>query len=90
MAIFVVFRVADPKKMEAAMLRIFPHDHLLVRAGEWLVSTTGTAKEVSDKLQITAGNEAGAAIVFSMANYYGRATSEIWEWIKAKAEGAGG
>jgi hypothetical protein len=90
MAIFVVFRVSDPKKMEAAMLRTFPDDHIQVHAGEWLVSTSGTAKDVSDKLQVTPGNDAGAAIVFSMANYYGRATSEIWEWIKAKAEGTVG
>ncbi|SFN80987.1 hypothetical protein SAMN05216573_12262 [Bradyrhizobium sp. Rc3b] len=29
-------------------------------------------------------------MIFSMANYYGRATTEIWDWIKAKAEMPGG
>jgi hypothetical protein len=51
-----------------------------------LISAIGTAKDISDKLGVTPGNDAGAAIIFSMGNYYGRATTEIWDWIKVKAE----
>jgi len=90
MAIFAVFRVADPIKMNAAMQASFPGNHLQVGPGEWVVSGSGTAKEISDKLQVTGDATTGAAMVFSMANYYGRATTEIWDWIKSKAETPGG
>jgi len=90
MTIFVVFKVADPAKMQAAVLSAFPNDHLRLQDNEWLVSGVGTAKEISDKLNISPPNGSGSAIVFSMANYYGRATTETWDWIKAKAESAVG
>jgi hypothetical protein len=90
MAIFAVFRVADPLKMNAAMHSAFPENHVQVGPGEWLVSASGTAKDISDKLGVTGETTTGAAIIFSMANYYGRATTEIWDWIKSKAESPGG
>lgn len=86
MTIFVVFRVGEPAKMQAAMERAYPANHLKIETGEWLVSAPGTAKDVSDKLGVTPANDSGPAMVFSMANYYGRATTEIWDWVKAKAE----
>ncbi len=72
--------------MESAIRRVFPSDHLKVTDNEWLISAIGTSKDISDKLGVTPGNETGPAIVFSMANYYGRAMMEVWDWIKAKAE----
>jgi hypothetical protein len=89
MAIFVVFRITNPEKIETSIKRAYPNDHFDLGSGQWLVSATGTAKEVSEKIGITkgdAGGDAGSAIVFSMGSYFGRATSDIWEWIKAKAE----
>jgi hypothetical protein len=95
MAIFVIFRVADPEKMRAAVARVYPGNHLNIQTDEWLVSDVGTAQEVSTKLGVTLRDnptqtETGPAMVFSMAGYYGRATTEIWDWIKAKAEAPGG
>lgn len=93
MTIFAVFRVADPVKMEAAIRSNFPDDHMKVGNGEWLVSAKGTAQDISHKLGITTPENTtvnGPAIVFSMANYYGRASTEIWDWIKTKLESAGG
>jgi hypothetical protein len=90
MAIFVIFRVSNPPLLESALGRVFPKDHFKVGNDEWLVSAIGTAKEVSDKIGITPGADMGSAVVFSMANYYGRATTEIWDWIKAKSESPGG
>lgn len=89
MTIFVIFRVSDTKKMSAALERAFPKNHLLVAQGQWLVSAAGTAKDVSDKLGITEG-ASGAATIFSMGNYFGRAPTDVWEWIKTKAEQANG
>lgn len=90
MTIFVVFRVAKPEKMQQAVTAAFPNDHLQLQDDEWLVSGIGTAKEISDKLRVSEPEGSGSAMIFSMANYYGRATTEIWDWIKSKAEGAVG
>jgi hypothetical protein len=51
----------------------------------WLVAGTGTAQEVSIGLGVNTGG-IGSTIVFSTAGYYGRAPTNIWEWIKAKME----
>lgn len=90
MAIFVVFKVSDPHLMRAAIARVFPNDHLDLGDNEWLISARGTAQEVSNRLGLAPENEAGSAIIFSMQSYYGRASTNIWEWIKTKAEEGNG
>jgi hypothetical protein len=89
MGIFVIFRVADPAKIKAAVEAEFPLDNISLDHNEWLVSMKGTAKEVSDKLKISDASN-GAAIVFGMSNYFGRAPSDVWDWVKAKAEASDG
>lgn len=95
MTIFVVFRVQDPVRMKAAIEQAYPNDHFDLGNNEWLVSDRGVAKAVSDKIGITAEpvgatTRSGNAIVFSMENYFGRAQTNIWEWIKAKSEATDG
>lgn len=90
MAIFVVFKVSDPGKMHSAVTSVFPLDHLELGDNEWLISARGTAQEVSNRLGLTPGNDLGSAIVFSMQSYYGRASTNVWDWIKTKAEETNG
>ena len=93
MTIFVVFRVAYPDRMDEAIRSKYPDSHIKVDDDEWLISARGTAVEVSNDLGITAPDSktvTGPAMVFSMANYYGRATTEIWDWIKTKLETSSG
>ena len=90
MSIFVVFRVSDPAKMGQAVARVFPQNHLSLKDDEWLISYPGTVKEVSDKLELVPGGQNGAAMVFSMASYFGTAEPNVWEWIRTKAEFPGG
>ena len=89
MSIFVIFRVADPAKVEAALEAHFPAKHMKVREGQYLVSGTGTAQAISDKLGLSEG-ELGSGIIFKMSNYFGRASAEIWDWIKTEAEASSG
>lgn len=89
MSIFVIFRVADPAKMKAAITINFENEHLELGNNEWLVSSNMTPQGLSDKLGVTNGSN-GAAIVFAMSGYFGRAPSNIWDWIKSKAEQANG
>ncbi len=87
MTIFVVFRVKASACMRAAIARVYPDDNLDLGNNEWLISAKGTPKTVSDSLGITSHPDTiGAAIVFSVDNYFGRASTDIWEWIKSKSE----
>jgi hypothetical protein len=89
MSIYVVFRVAEPEKIKAAMAEKFPNDNLEVSPGQFLVSSSLSAQGVSDSLGISDGPN-GAGIVFAMSGYFGRASTNIWDWIKAKAEKSDG
>jgi hypothetical protein len=65
----------------------FPGKFIALTTGQWLVAGDGTTKDISDRLGIT--NDAPNAQielvgqVFSISGYYGRAPSNIWEWIAA-------
>jgi len=91
MSIFVVFRITEPEKMKRAIESAYPNNYFELENNEWLISEKGTAKDVSDKLGITGSEHTvGSAIVFSMNSYFGRAPTNIWEWIKTKAEATDG
>lgn len=87
MAIFVI--VSQPHqnigKLPDVIASAFPKDYMKLTQDTWLVATTGTARELSDKLDITTGAN-GSAVVAEIGTYYGRASNDIWEWIKTKWE----
>ena len=89
MSIFVLFRISEPAKVKAALDVNFPNDYLEVADAEFLVATNLTAEALSKKLKITDGTH-GNGIVFAMGGYYGRASTDIWDWIKAKVEKVNG
>lgn len=85
MNVFVVFKVSDHDKMDAAIKKQYPGDHLKLQTDEWLLADSATAKDVSDKIGATDGSS-GSAIIFKMDSYYGRAATDIWDWVKTKSE----
>jgi hypothetical protein len=85
MIVYAVVGVAAQPALGAAIKDKFPTDHLEVTPSFWLVAGTGTAQEISDKVGLSAG-KMGSAVVFSTAGYYGRAPTNVWEWIKVKLE----
>jgi hypothetical protein len=89
--IFAIFGVANPTVLGPVIAATYPTDHYVIEApgNEWLVSDSGTAKDVCDKLGIT-GGERGAAIVVGVRGYYGRKSTDLWEWMKAKLEATNG
>jgi hypothetical protein len=78
--------LADPQNLvlERAITSAVPGEYIQIRPGQWFVVSTGTARELSDKLGVTPGNASGAAVIVAVSGYYGRASTEIWEWVKAK------
>jgi len=87
MTIFVVFRVKASACMRAAIARVYPNDSFDLGNNEWLISAEGTPKTVSDSLGITSHPDTiGAAIIFKVEGYSGRASPDIWNWIKSKSQ----
>jgi hypothetical protein len=96
MPVYVICRVFRPDAMNAAVQRVFPHDHMQLHDNEWLVFSAGTAVDVSEQLHVTVGHkvpttdDVGPAMILAVSGYFGRAETSIWDWIKAKMERGGG
>lgn len=85
MALFAVLASQDYPSLTAELQRLFPEDHLKVGPGQWLLSAPYTAKEISDSLGVTDGRTSNA-IVIAIGAYYGRAPSDIWDWMRTKLQ----
>ena len=84
MALFAVMVAKDHPNLVAKLQTSFPENHLKVANGQWIVSSLGTAKEVSDILGISEGEAGTTGIVCTIGNYFGRASSDIWEWMASR------
>jgi hypothetical protein len=83
MALFAIMAPSELPALVASLQINYPNNHLRVGPGQWLVAGTGTAVEVSNLLGITTG-ASGTAIVVQVVGYYGRAATNIWEWMASK------
>lgn len=72
-------------QLSNAVKAAYPDDVYVLGNGAWIVSDSVTARDVSDKIGISEGDN-GSAIVVEVASYFGRANPSIWSWMKAKWE----
>jgi hypothetical protein len=91
MTVFAVLMQSPQPRVVEMIKQSFPNDHLQLTDTQYLVSGTGTAIDVSAKLGIydpknPSTPATGSAIVFATSSYFGRAATNIWDWIKAKLE----
>jgi len=86
--LFAIFAASNPEAMKqklAASQTKFPFLSKATSNDSWLVIAPNvvTTQELSDALGITDGSVSGAVVV-RVENYFGRASTDIWEWIGAK------
>jgi len=86
--LFAVFAPTNAGALQAkfsASQTSFPFLSKSTSQDSWLVIAPNrvTTQELSDALGVTDGAVSGA-IVVRVENYYGRASSDVWEWIVAK------
>jgi len=91
MTIFAVLLPYPQPVIVKTIVDKFPTDHLAITETQFLISSSGTAIDISAKLGISDPNNpsappTGTAIIFATSTYYGRASTNIWDWIKAKLE----
>jgi hypothetical protein len=89
MTIFAILMPTPQPGLVEAIKRLYPEKHISITETQWLISSSGTAVELSAKLGIVDPARAlptGNAIVFATSSYFGRAPTAIWDWIKVQLE----
>jgi hypothetical protein len=90
MSVFAVLLPIENPKLTDIIKNKFPEpDHYQITSTQWLVSAKGTAKQVSDTLGVSAKEKEdrmGSAVILAISSYWGVASTELWDWIKAKME----
>lgn len=85
MATFIIVPTGGTNSLEFDLPREYENKAFRLPNGEWLVSYNGTSKQLSDELGISE-NQSSTAIVFNISGYWGRASNNIWEWLKENGE----
>lgn len=75
----------NPDKLSPLINSEYPDANLKIDDNVWLVNANMTAKELSDSIKVSAG-ENGSAFIAPISAYYGRMPTNVWEWIKLKWE----
>jgi hypothetical protein len=83
MTLFAILAHDESSGLAVALAKHFPGDFLKIGTGQWLVAGKSTTVDVSNILGISDGSN-GSAIVVAISSYYGRASTNIWEWMKVK------
>jgi hypothetical protein len=88
MAIFLIVPIADPHLIERALESLRAGgklDFLQLPESGFAVSYSGTTEELSTLAGISEGTS-GTGVVAAISSYYGRAPTNIWDWIKSRWE----
>ena len=86
MIVFSVTSLTPNPKLNSKVVETYNSNSRKINETTWLIAASGTSREVSDSLTISEGEIGSSAIVFATSGYFGRAPTDIWEWIKAKRE----
>lgn len=81
----VVTSETEPGGFQAMLDSKFSDNFISVAPRVWLVAGTGSVQAMSQSLGITDGSVANG-LVTAIRSYFGRAPTNIWDWIKAKWE----
>lgn len=90
MSLFAVLLPAENPKLIAAIKGKFPDpNNYQITPTQWLISAKGTAQQISSVLGVSDEKPVGSAVILAIAGYWGRASSDLWEWMRVKMEEKG-
>jgi hypothetical protein len=86
MAIFAVLGLDEESTgLEAVIRETFPENYYVLAQDKWLIAASGeTSKSVALKLGMIKGS-GRRGIVIQVGGYYGLASPDVWEWVRAKS-----
>jgi uncharacterized protein (DUF362 family) len=90
MNVFAVVALNDltSPNIKNAVVTAFAENNLEVGKMAWIVADSGTTLSVAKQLGIPDNPEMSGVLVVNFTSYYGRASANVWEWIKTKLEAA--
>lgn len=83
MALFFVVATTNKAAAEASIRALVGENLRSVKDDTWFVEFDGTSQDLAVKIGFVSG-EAGSGIVIPVTNYAGRASAELWEWVKLR------
>jgi len=84
MLVFLVTSRAESAGLEDKLVEAYPSANLKFSANTWLVADSGvTAQEVCEKINVKPNGISGV-IVVRVDEYFGFASSSVWDWIRLK------
>ena len=87
MATFIIIPSVGSNTFDTIFPEKFANKAMRLPNGEWLVAYDGTSKQLSEEAGITETEPStGSAMVLNFSAYWGRASQDIWEWIKENGE----
>lgn len=86
MSVFIVTSRRHRADLAAAISREFPLNHYKFTENVWLISTSDTVVELSHRLGVRQGGINGVMVAKMAPAYYGLASPELWDWIRAALE----
>ena len=84
MALFAILAPSDAPGLVQVLEARFKDNYLKVGPGQWILSGSGTASDISKLIGISDGQVGTSAIVLLIGGYFGRASTDIWEWMASK------
>lgn len=91
MPIYIVATIKEDvdSLLKGRITESFPDDYHEIGRGQWLVSFSGTAKELYSKLSPEYAQQQQPyplqyTVVFGISGYFGIASVEMWEWVKTR------
>ncbi len=87
MSLFVVILPKEDPALVAAIKEKFPNNYYQITPTQWIISARGTAQQLSDLIGVTGEEKPiGLAVILAIAGYWGRASTDLWEWMRVKTE----
>jgi len=80
---FAIMGQSNIERIGQVIKEKYPEDHYSLVSGQWLLVAEGTANSISDTLGITDGSN-GSAVIVVFTSYFGRANTQIWDWLASK------
>jgi hypothetical protein len=93
MTIFAVLFPSPQPAVAGQIVAKYPNDHLRLSETQYLISSRSTVVEVSNSIGVSGPEPftpTGLAVIFATSSYFGRAPTNVWDWIKVKLEGVPG
>jgi hypothetical protein len=86
MSLFAVLLPKETPELVKIIKEKFPENYE-INPTQWIISAKGTVKQVSDTLGVSVKeNPTGSAVVLGISGYWGRASTDLWDWMKVKME----